>query len=377
MTPLSVVNDDSRGAGKRRHPFRYIFFSLAALLVLSLGFTLVPAEPPAPEPPSAAGIARSTALEDALRLRTAGSRLAAQAGLKPADATASAQVVTLLTVQARALLLPDEAAAEPGSGAEAPGAALSVPGLAEGLAASGARRLRDAEKADDGGIARLLASIGTAQLVAAERLHAGAAAERLQGTAGGSVQEPAAKAGNAVREPAAQCPSPTAAGTVSADLSGALTAVLLAEREAVYAYEAAVSRLAPGAAGPASAFLGRHRDLVRDAEARLLLACVAAPPQQPGYAVDAGFLQAPAGRLGRVETATLAPYGDLVALSEGGARGWAVSALHAAAARAVYWGADPGPVPGLAINPAQLPELTDPELTEGLPSFRGRQPGRT
>lgn len=374
------MNDDSQGAGQRRQPFRYLLFSLAALLVLSLGFTLIPAEPPAPGPPSGAEIARSAALVDALKLRTAGDHLAAaRTGLDPAAAAGAGQAVTLLTVQARALLLPGEAVP---AGVPPAGASLSLAGLARDLAASGTLRLQDAEETADGGLARLLAGIGSAQLLAAERLHAGAggsakdaAADEAAARAAAEPEDPAqgSPTGNATHSAeTARCPSPTAtgrhsaaapaAGTASADVPAALSAVLLAEREVVYAYEAAMPRLAPAAAGPASAILDWHRDLARDAETRLLRSCLAPPLQQPGYAIGAEFLQAPASGLGRLEAGTLAAYGDLVALAEGGTRTWAVAALRAAAVRAVHWGVDPGPLPGLPIDPGQLPEL--PELLE-------------
>lgn len=403
------MNDDSQGAGQRRQPFRYLLFSLAALLVLSLGFTLIPAEPPPPEPPSGAEIARSAALGDALQLRTAGGHLAARAGRDAAAAAAAGHVVTLLTVQARALLLPgeDAPAGVPAAGASVPpeGAPESLAGLARDLTTSGALRLQAAEETADGGMARLLAGIGSAQLLAAERLHVAAggsakdaAAHEAAARAAAEREDPAHGSTTGEATPStepAQCPSPTttdssvaapptpelgtgtdvgkspaapaattaasAAGTAPADLPAALSAVLLAEREVVYAYEAAMPRLAPEAAGPASAILGRHRGLAREAETRLLLTCRPAPPQQPGYAIDAKFLQAPASGLGRLEAGTLAQYGDLVALSEGGTRKWAVAALRAAAARTVHWGADPGPLPGLPIDPGQLQEL--PGLT--------------
>lgn len=411
------MNEDRQAARQQENTFRYILFSLAALLVLSLGFTLIPAEPPAPGPPSAADIARSAALEDTLQLRDSAGLLAAPPGTGTSGAAAAGQVVTLLTVQARALLVPD--AAGPGHTAStgnpataappAPGTAASDPAaaspattgaagptaeapsaaaLAKELAASGALRLRDAGTTADGGMARLLAGIGTAQLLAAERLHpaaarqaahpvpaasaveapagcppTGAAASDSPRSAGSSGPDgaagPDAAAGSSASpgSGSAAAPSGAAADATSADLPAAVSAVLLAEREAVYAYEAAMPRLAPAAAGPASEFLGRHRNLVAQAEVLFPAACTPAPAQQPGYAIDAGFLQSPAGGLGRLEAGLLAHYGDLIALSDGAARAWAVSALSAAAVRAVHWGADPGPVPGLALDPAQLPQL--------------------
>jgi hypothetical protein len=50
-------------------------------------------------------------------------------------------------------------------------------------------------------------------------------------------------------------------------------------------------------------------------------------------------------------------YGDLVALSDGGIRQWAIAGLLAAANRAAQWGADSGPLPGIVVDTAQLPEL--------------------
>ena len=58
---------------------RYAVISLAALLVLSLGFAVIPGEQPAPAPPTFTDQARAAALEEALELRAAGMDLAAVA----------------------------------------------------------------------------------------------------------------------------------------------------------------------------------------------------------------------------------------------------------------------------------------------------------
>ncbi|WP_326498089.1 DUF4439 domain-containing protein [Arthrobacter sp. FX8] len=116
-------------------------------------------------------------------------------------------------------------------------------------------------------------------------------------------------------------------------------------------------RLAPAEEGQASEFLVRHKEQAAAAEERLLSACGAPVPQQPGYVLDPGFLAAPAAGLGKLEAATLAAYGDVVAVSQGQDRQWAMSALQSAAGRAMRWGADPGPVPGLALDAEQLPAL--------------------
>jgi hypothetical protein len=373
-------------------PLRFAVFALAALVVLSLGFALVPAEKPAPAQPSFSERARAAAFSKAVDLRTAGMQLASAGA---ADATVLEPVVTLLTIQARALLgpAPESAPASPPppstSGlpsanlpsanlpsADLPSADLPSAGLptaaefVQALADSGAARVKDAETAD-GGMARLLAGTGTAQLLAAGRLAAATGMPAPQGHAGTQGQSGTEGTGvtegqtsGAARTPA-PCPSPSAPATVpettgpgtAAGIRQALAAAITAEHQATYGYQAALPRLAPAEEGPASEFLVRHKEQAAAAEERLLSACGAPVPQQPGYVLDPGFLAAPAAGLGKLEAATLAAYGDVVAVSQGQDRQWAMSALQSAAGRAMRWGADPGPVPGLALDVDQLPAL--------------------
>jgi hypothetical protein len=367
MAPWSVVKDDNQGNHPRMRYFRYAVFSLAALLVLSLGFALIPPEPPAPAEPPFSEQARAAALEDALQLRSAGQELVASGLGGTADAAAGGavdQVVTLLTFQARALLLPvnptyagaaDPAtapasspgaaptAAPPSPGAPAPGSApkATVAEFAAGLGASGRERLKDAETAD-GGMARLLASAGTAQLLAAERL--GAAATETPGWTA-PEGKPTAPA----------CPATPP--TTGSSLGAALIAAAGAELETVYGYQAALTRLPPEAAGPASGFLAEHQDLAAQAGEYGLMQCGTVPPQPPGYVLDQEFLDAPAAGLAALEADTLPSYGDIVALADGATRAWALSALQGAARRAQHWGAVPDPLPGLVLNEGDLPPL--------------------
>ena len=338
-------------------PVRYAVVALAALVVLSLGFALVPAEKPAPAAPPFEETARAAAFSTALDLRAAGLELAAAGA---ADSSLLDPVVTLLTIQARALLSPSavSAPATPQGPVSPSATALprSAAGLVQALAASGAARLKDAETAD-GGMARLLAGTGTAQLLAARRLATATGVPAPEEPASVQEQTP-------VDAPASPCPSPapTAArdDTAEGNPAGArhaLAAAVTAEQQAVYGYQAALPRLGPAEAGPASEFLARHRELAAAAEDRLRLACGTAPPQQPGYVLDPGFLASPASGLGRLEVASLVSYGDLVAVSPSRDRKWALAALQAAAGRALRWGADPGPVPGLALDVGQLPAL--------------------
>ncbi|MDQ0769856.1 hypothetical protein QF031_002605 [Pseudarthrobacter defluvii] len=374
------MNHPLKDAQPRLRPFRFAVFALAALVVLSLGFALIPAERPAPAEPSFTERARAAALSTAMDLRASGMDLASTGA---ADSTALAPVVTLLTIQARALMSPSLMSAtpepapalSPASPAPSPTAApLSAAGLVQALADSGTARIKDAQTAD-GGMARLLAGTGTAQLLAAGRLAAATGVPVPQGAAGAEEEV----AGSTTASP---CPSPSASAAQRGSGPGALpgtrqvlAAAVAAEQQAAYGYQAALPRLRPTEAGPASEFLAAHKELAAYGGERLRLACGGAVPQQPGYVLDPGFLAAPAAGLGRLEVATLASYGDLVAVSQGQDRKWALSALQAAAGRALHWGADPGPVPGLTLDVGQLPALPAgsglPATTAGTPSAPG------
>ncbi|WP_311379544.1 ferritin-like domain-containing protein [Arthrobacter sp. ISL-48] len=401
MTTWSVVKDDSQEISHRRRYFRYAVFSLTALLVLSLGIALIPRQPAPPAEPQFSEQARAAAFADAMSLRSAGLGLtdpAAGAGKAPTSASLD-RVVTLLTLQARALMLPGDPAASgpsagptpgttsrtapgPTGGSSAPASASPLPstaaGLAVALSASSVQRLKDSETAD-GGMARLLAGAGTAQFLAAQDLAAaaGVPAEVLPAPApdpgpatdhaddpsgtGRPEDTPAPSAASAAPPctaiPSAFPSADIAEETNRATLASALSSAVEAELEAVYGYQAALTRLDPASVVPASHLLEQHKELADGAAAQSRMHCAAVPPQQPGYALSQAFLDAPAAGLGRLEAGTLAVYGDVVALSAGSTRSWAVSALVAAAGRTRHWGADPGPLPGVPLDESELPQL--------------------
>lgn len=412
MTTWSVVNDDTREKRWQDHfprslP-RYVLLVCLALVVVSLGMVLMPARPPVPAQPPFSEQARAAALAETVRLLDAGSQLdaAKQDGSKagsagsPGGSSATAgnpavdRTVTLLTTQAQALLAPGEnpadatGAAALGSGRATPPAtstATPVPspsgqpgagqpstgppasplpstaaGLVTALTKSGNQRLADAAVAD-GGMARLLAAVGTAQL-----LQASALAEDT------GTPAPATEA--ASPQPSGTCPSPStpsqsdagqpdaeesAAGQSAAasSLGGALAAVVRTEAQTIYGYQVALPRLGVGAAKSAAEQLARHDALLSGAESLSRLHCSAVPPREAGYTLDQSFLASPAAGLGNLEAAALPAYGDLVALSEGETRRWAIAALLGAGKRAVLWGTDPGALPGLdsATQPATQP----------------------
>ena len=352
------MKDDSTEISARRRYFRYAVFSLTALLVVSLGMALIPRQPPAPAETPFSERARAAALADALVLRAAGQEMAGAAAGDggPGAAAALDKTVTLLTIQARALMLPGDTPSAPATTGPA-----SLSELATDLAASGATRLTDALEAD-GGMARLLAGTGAAQLLAAGEVAAlaGVPADELPGwqePAGPSAQPPPAAAGCTTTGPSGGADGEHDDEGVR--LGAALTAALDAELQAVYGYQAALSRLDPAAAVQASSLLAEHLDLADEAEAYAAMQCATVPPTPPGYVLDAAFLGAPAEGLARLESGTLTAFGDVVALGTAPARGWAVSALVAAARRTASWGGDPGPVPGLTLDESQLPALPD------------------
>jgi hypothetical protein len=407
MTTWSVVKDDTREKRRPLTYFRYLLLACVAGLVISLGVAMTPRPAPEPPEPAFSEKARASALESALSLRSSAQRLAEAA--PEAQQPALTRVVTLLTTQAKALLPPGTSSPEPsapGSPAEtvpsgtspepspspsATVAASTGADLVAGLSASGAQRTSDAVAAD-GGMARLLAAVGTAQLLEASAL-AGTVGVPAPGTAvAGLTPEDAEQ----LKLGAAECLSPSSAAAAlsaapsaeppaaappedsssnarsgeqdSSLLASALSMTVKTEAETIYGYQVALTRLEKSSTQAASLLLARHEQLLQEAEELSRLHCVSTPNQEPGYTLKPEFLQAPAAGLGTLEAGTLPVYADLVALSEGSARRWAMAGLWEAASRSVQWGADPGPLPGLLFNADQLPPLPDDAaVDEALP----------
>ncbi|HET7140479.1 MAG TPA: ferritin-like domain-containing protein [Arthrobacter sp.] len=374
------MKDDTQETSRGRY-FQYAVFALAALLVLSLGFVLIPREPPPPVAPPFSEQARAQAFADSLALRASALGLEGAAGATATtpQAAALARVVTLLTVHAKALMLPADGA---GSNASAPPPSApvappsTVSGLAAALQASGVQRLKDAETAD-GGMARLLAGAGTAQLLAAEDL-APAAGIALAPLPLASLSGSALPGGAGTDPDDSPTPSCSSGSrSPAADLGAALVSALEGELELVYAYQAALTRLNPASVAPASDFLARHGVLRDQAEAMSRSRCAALPPRQPGYVLGQAFLADPAAGLGTLEAGTLPVWGDVVAHSEGSHRTWALSALQSAARRTVCWGAPPGPVPGVVLDESLLPQLSEEAPAPGPPTTGSRPPGNS
>lgn len=245
------------------------------------------------------------------------------------------------------------------------------------LSKSGKDRLAHAEKAD-GGMARLLAAVGTAQLLQATALAqaagtpppafpAPAATQRNAATAcsvpsdSNAASQDGAGPGQGTPSGDAGQPGPTAGPADRATLAAALGRAVRTEVETVYGYQVALTRLNGASAEQAAGLLATHEALVGQAEAYTRVHCASVPPREPGYTLGTSFLQKPAAGLASLEAGTLPVYGDLVALSDGETRKWAVSTLVAAAQRTMLWGSDPGPVPGIVLDTTLLPELPEPD----------------
>ena len=387
MTKWSVVKDDTSEKRRRRLIPRISLLACLALVVVSLGVALSPGNPKEPAEPTFSEQARSAALAETMRLRAAGELLSQT--LSGDGQAAVARTVSLLTSQARALLRPgqDEPASSPSpdsSPSPASSAAstavvppvvppASVAALASELAASASQRLTDAAVAD-GGMARLLAAVGTAQLLQASSLAAAAgapapavpdpAAPQPSGVCTSATASPASSgaAADDPTGPTAVASAGNLAGTgpAPASLAAALAATVETELETVYGYQVALTRLGGQAAGPAAEQLARHEALAGAAEALSRMHCAPVPPRVAGYQLGQDFLDSPAAGLGGLEAAALPVYGDLVALSEGETRQWAITGLVGAARRAALWGAETGVLPGLTADPEGFPELPSP-----------------
>ncbi|MET1063852.1 MAG: DUF4439 domain-containing protein [Arthrobacter sp.] len=372
------MKDDTKDTRRRELIPRIALLACLALVVVSLGMAFNPAVPEKPVAPPFSEQARSAALSETMRLRTAGEELARSTAGDGQPAVT--RTVSLLTSQARALLVPgqDDPASRPSpalpvtsppaTSAPQPLAPLpaTAAALASELAASASQRLADAAVAD-GGMARLLAAVGTAQLLQASSLAA------ASGAPAPAVPDPAAPelsdACPSVPASPTSSPAGAAAGTSpasagasagqdsAATLPGALSAVVQTELEAVYGYQVALTRLGGDAAVSAAQQLARHEALAGGAEALARVHCAPVPPREAGYTLAPAFLATPAAGLGGLEASALPVYGDLVALSEGQTRQWAISGLVGAARRSALWGTETGVLPGLAADPESFPAL--------------------
>ncbi|MDI2037006.1 hypothetical protein PJL15_04149 [Paenarthrobacter nitroguajacolicus] len=326
---------------------------------------LIPRDSGTPPPVSFTETARADAAHDAARLLESADALST-AGGPDAKNQGLADLVTLLTTHAQALAAPADAPGlRPTSTSPAAAtteasddATATRASLLEQLSGSGRKRLADAREAD-GGIARLLAAVGTSQLVHAETLAAAWQLPLPGDTTPANNTPPANNTTVPAAAPtAAACPSvsPTPDPS-SATTDSALAAAVRSQQEAVYAYQVALKRLDDAVATAAAKDLQAHLLLLRQAEALTRANCGDVPATTAGYQLPTLFAQDPAAALGALETSALPGYGDLVALSTDETRQWAVDGLLSAARRSIAWGATLPALPGLKLDAGELPPL--------------------
>lgn len=353
--------------------------ALLAVLVVGVGAVLVPRDNSRPQAVPFSETARSEALSATEGLLGSASLLEGStpggaASGEPSGDNGLTDTVTLLTMQGRALLSPSGPTAPNTHTADSATPSSSTPGdtrdrptrtaFVSALSSSASRRLADAAKAD-GGMARLLAAVGTSQLLEASRLATiwGLPAPATTAEAAHAPSPPPSCP--ALPESSATAAPTPAPGTAStrADLPAAIAAVVSSEQEAIYAYQVALTKLDAKASATAATWLARHQELLRGAEAQGRLHCVTIPPREAGYRLPASFAAKPGAALGSMEASSLTAYADLVAMSEGETRQWAIYGLVDAAKRTQAWGTGSGPFPGLSIDTATLPPLQSPTPT--------------
>lgn len=131
----------------------------------------------------------------------------------------------------------------------------------------------------------------------------------------------------------------------------ALQAVLAGEHAAVYAYGVVGARLR-GTADATEADAAHARHLARRDRVTNELVAAGATPVGSAAAYDLGGpVATPAAAhtlAARVELALCGPYADLVGATEAAERRGAADWVSDAALRAVGWGGEPVPFPGLA-----------------------------
>lgn len=210
------------------------------------------------------------------------------------------------------------------------------------LAAAGTTALTDADQVDDGGLARLVASIGTSRAELTTRL---AKAAGLPAPAVAPATSPTAtpQATPPVSPAASPAPSPTAVP------AQALDALALAHDQAGYGFEVIAAKLSGDRRTAARAAAASHRSESERWARASGSDGTAQDPRRASYALPSGLDDPSAAvALGRtLETAVADAYANAVAEASAGERRPFLDGLRAATTAAGTWGATPVPFPGL------------------------------
>ncbi|GAA1048400.1 DUF4439 domain-containing protein [Arthrobacter russicus] len=335
---------------------RVAMLLLVGILVVALGSSISvrPVEPIGPEQGELARIAAekdsNTLLAQAKQLSAAPAP-AADPALKYAINTLTAATAALARPEssgASAASGPGQAAsgpASPGTGPEATAASDGVPptdlpGLIAGLARAAAGNLGAARSVEPG-IARLLAAAGTGQALASQYL------AQVTGLPAASIANPATASA-----PATACAGTLAPlapeATTAPSTQSALAAVALAEQKSAYAYQLVAARI-PSADSSrlAMKLLTSHRAALDAAEEQLRSHCTQPPIREPAFVLDPAFSTQPAAALAMVEDQLSLAYGDLIGLSDGPLRDWAINQLLGTGQNLMLWSPPSRALPGM------------------------------
>jgi len=282
--------------------------------------------------------ARQRASADAAGLEI----LAADPGADPADPQAALRTAIVAHAAAQLDQLGGVYGSGParptGTGASSPSAsagatpAVATPAVAATSAVvtaltQGADQARgDALTVPDGGLARLLASVGAERLLLARQLASAAALPPAD-------------------LPAVAVPATVPAGVSPSDLS----ALVAAEDEAGYGFEVIAAQLSGDQRASALERAGTHRARAESWASLAAIARTGLDPRRAAYAVPTGLDQpgVAAGLAQTMEQALAASYASLVSAAEPDSRAGLVDALVEASAVAAAWGAAVPALPGM------------------------------
>ena len=335
---------------------RVAMLLLVGILVVALGSS-ISVRPVEPIGPDQGELARIAAEKDSNTLLAQAKQLSAAP--PPAADPALKYAINTLTAATAALARPESSGAaaasgpgqaasgpaSPGTGPEATPAADGVPptdlpGLIAGLARAAAGNLGAARSVEPG-IARLLAAAGTGQALASQYL------AQVTGLPAASIANPATASA-----PATACAGTLAPlapeATTAPSTQSALAAVALAEQKSAYAYQLVAARI-PSADSSrlAMKLLTSHRAALDAAEEQLRSHCTQPPIREPAFVLDPAFSTQPAAALAMVEDQLSLAYGDLIGLSDGPLRDWAINQLLGTGQNLMLWSPPSRALPGM------------------------------
>ena len=328
-------------------------------------------------------------------LATSTGELAAQArALASTTAPKAAPLATTLEHQFAALTPPAPSSVRPSQHLSPSTGPTTLPQLVAAVRTSASDLLDQARRDPDGGLARLYTAAAQGRLDAlGPLLPSGAPSGTDLVKPGGGA--PSASCSSGASSPDADAtPAPTAAtasasGTADAGPASsasaaptpspravdATQAVLRAGRHLTYLYQVAEVRLDHGARADADRFETAVRSSGSDAAAWVRAACAQPAVPEAGYELPVTFLKAPATGLGAVEEEMANAALDLVAVSEGDLRAWAMEQYLAAGSRARHWDPTAGAgsaLPGVPEAASASPSVSPSATPSATPSSSSR-----